>query len=122
MLPIPPDSPLPLDKRPKRSSASPAAPGCARGLTDAAFAVLPQLVIVPAPALVLHQRHLHAVVFAAAVVQGTRVHSYEAKGQHVHHKNKGTWRSLSCGTRANPTYLHRALLMRIENWGVFNLC
>lgn len=59
-------------------------PGVPRGLTGAALAVLPQLVIAAAPALVLGQRHLHAVVLAAAVVQGARVHRCGGKGQEIH--------------------------------------
>lgn len=45
-----------------------------------------QLVVVPALAAVLGQRHLHTVVLTATVVQGTRVQSCEAKGHEICHK------------------------------------
>lgn len=66
MLSVPPPCP--------REQPTGGVPRVPRGLTGAALAVLPQLVIAAAPALVLGQRHLHAVVLAAAVVQGTGVH------------------------------------------------
>lgn len=50
-------------------------PGVPQGLTDAAFAILMQLVVVPALAAVLGQGHLHTLVLTATVVQGTRVQS-----------------------------------------------
>lgn len=114
--PFPPSSQLPPNKRPKRSSASPPR---SRALTGAASAVFPQLVIVPAAAPVLRQRHLHAVVFTAAVVQGARVHSYEARRQSGHGTSSGTGTGLSHG--ANRARLRRALLVRTENGGVLNL-
>lgn len=81
--------PISLSSPPKSPSEAvpPQPPVCARGLTDAALAVLPQLVVVAALAAVLRRRHLHAVLLAAAVVQGTRVQGCEAKGQNARHKN-----------------------------------
>lgn len=71
------------------SEAAPPQPAAlAPGLTGAALAVLLQLVVVPALAAVLRQRHLHAVVLAAAVVQGTRVQGCEEKGQNARHEKR----------------------------------
>lgn len=67
-------------------------PRVPRGLTGAALAVLPQLVIAAAPALVLGQCHLHTVVFAAAVVYGTGVHHCREKDMKLIGKCCVAWR------------------------------